>query len=105
MFTALSISSMPSRMPMVLRRVTTPNSPIANSAAARRRYAWSPIGGGNLLVGVGAGEVYRAQQRGHEEHGQELEGHHPAREHGLADGPRDVAGHRGPEPRQGEPGD
>ena len=37
MLTALSISSMPSRMPMVFRRVITPKSPMQNSIAARVR--------------------------------------------------------------------
>ena len=39
MLTAFSISSMPSRMPIVLRRVTTPNRPMQNTAAASIRYA------------------------------------------------------------------
>ena len=37
MLTALSISSMPSRMPMVFRRVTTPKKPMAKSTAASVR--------------------------------------------------------------------
>src|SRR3972149_89400 len=37
MFTALSISSMPSRIPMVFRRVTTPNRPMAKTVAASGR--------------------------------------------------------------------
>src|SRR5204862_5987778 len=40
-FTALSISSMPSRMPTAFLRVSTPKSPMANTSAARMRYAWS----------------------------------------------------------------
>src|SRR5439155_184 len=42
-FTALSISSMPSRMPTAFLRVSTPKSPMANTSAARMRYAWSGI--------------------------------------------------------------
>ena len=37
MLTALSISSMPSRMPTALRRVSTPKSPMANTSAASVR--------------------------------------------------------------------
>ncbi len=37
MLTAFSISSMPSRMPMVFRRVRTPNSPMQKSMAASVR--------------------------------------------------------------------
>jgi len=37
MFTAFSISSMPRRMPMVLRRVMTPKRPMQKSMAASVR--------------------------------------------------------------------
>jgi len=37
MFTAFSISSIPSRMPMALRRVSTPNRPMAKTRAASTR--------------------------------------------------------------------
>jgi len=41
MLTAFSISSMPSRMPTALRRVSTPKRPMANTSAASMRYAVS----------------------------------------------------------------
>src|SRR5687768_15197457 len=43
MLTALSISSMPSRMPMVLRRVITPNNPMQNTTAASVKYGCKPM--------------------------------------------------------------
>src|SRR5215471_17306275 len=96
MFTAFSMSSMPRRIPMVLRRVITPNKPMENSTAASSKYAWSPI----MKLGVapslvGPGEVDRPEQPGDEQDGQQLERQHPTGEHRLADRPRQIATHRG----------
>src|SRR4030095_6639760 len=88
MFTAFSISSMPSRLPTALRRGDTPTRPMAKTSAARVRYAASGISG------VTAREVERAEQGDHQQDGEELEGHHegahqrPSQERGELAGPR-----------------
>src|SRR5260370_39512644 len=82
MLTALSISSMPSRMPMVFRRGRTPNRPMQKSMAARGREAWSATGPVDR-----PGEEERAHQGGQEQHTAHLEGHHVGGEHPLPDRP------------------
>src|SRR5690349_13244933 len=80
MLTALSISSMPSRMPTVLRRVTTPNSPMQKTTALRIRYACRPMA---PLV-LGAREIHRAQHGGQHQHPEQLEGQHELRQHAFS---------------------
>src|SRR5207302_467355 len=80
MLTAFSMSSMPSRMPIALRRVSTPKRPIANTRAPRIRYAWSGI-----ASVVGAGEVDGAEEAGHQEHAQDLERHGERPDEGAPD--------------------
>src|SRR5437879_261630 len=82
MLTALSMSSMPSRMPTALRRVSTPNRPIANTRAPSVRYA--EIGIGRSVFG--AGQVEGAEQRGHEQDREQLEGPGESAGQRVADG-------------------
>src|SRR5436190_23667476 len=80
MLTELSISSMPSRMPMVLRRVTTPNRPMQKSADERTRNGCRP-----MRLFLGSREVDRAEEGRQHQERQQLEGKHEARQHALAD--------------------
>src|SRR5687768_4351961 len=89
MLTAFSISSMPSRMPIVLRRVMTPNRPMQNTTAASVRYASRPM---SALV-VRPREVDRAHEARQHQQGEELERENEARHHRLADVSGDVARH------------
>ena len=68
MLTALSISSMPSRMPTALRRVSTPKRPMANTSAASVE-----IGAERHRSVVAAREVERAEQGHHQQDAEQLE--------------------------------
>src|SRR5438093_821718 len=67
MLTALSISSMPSRIPTAFRRVRTPKSPMTKTSAARTRYAAS---GTSVLR---PREVERAEQCYDQQHAEQLQ--------------------------------
>src|SRR5436190_6273049 len=69
MLTALSISSMPSRIPTAFRRVRTPKSPMTKTSAARTRYAAS---GTSVLR---PREVERAEQCYDQQHAEQLQRH------------------------------
>src|SRR6266566_9119088 len=92
MLTAFIISSMPSRMPIVLRRVVTPNRPMQNTTAERIRYGCRPISAPPALV-FRPGKVDGPKHPGEHEDREQLERQHVSGEHRLADRAREVAGH------------
>src|SRR5262249_14021941 len=90
MLTAFSMSSTPSRIPIVLRRVTVPNRPRQKTTAASVRYACRP-----MLV-LRPREVARAEQADEQQHREQLEREHVARQQRRPELPREIAGERRP---------
>src|SRR3990172_5471876 len=116
MFTAFSISSIPRRMPIAFRRVRTPKSPIAKTAAASSRYAFSSMGAGARGPGSGVRsstpepsfffprEVEGAQQRRKEEHREQFEREHIPGHQLAADRAGQIAGELSAAGRKSGPG-
>src|SRR4249919_1652371 len=96
--TAFIISSIPSRMPIVLRRVVTPNRPMQNTTAERIRYGCRPISAPPALTISSVfrpGKVDCPKHSCEHQHREQFERQHVPREHRLADCARQVAWHVG----------